>query len=170
MCVKEVLRVLSEKKKDPDSTSEERKRKTVSGSGSYPYLHWRSHVLQCTRNTRSCITGHPVWYKMQVVMDCFKGSVHDFFLQNLTVEILKNLLTNPLRKPWGRANTLQKIYSILKTPFICWMWMQCDAIRWNIFGGNVVLDRFNKASRDEDILYDQMYKSLDMIVFLLWWF
>ena len=37
--------------------------------------------------------------------------------------------------------------------------VQCDAIRSEQFFEDVVLDRFNMAYRDEDIILDQIYKN-----------
>ena len=34
--------------------------------------------------------------------------------------------------------------------------VQCDAIRWNNFCGDVASDSFNKTSRDEDNTLDQI--------------
>ena len=38
--------------------------------------------------------------------------------------------------------------------------IQCDATRWEQFCGDVFLDSFNKASRDEDKILDQIYRSM----------
>ena len=44
--------------------------------------------------------------------------------------------------------------------------VQCDAIRWEQFCGDVVLDRFNMASRDETKFYTKYIKE-NMFGFLL---
>ena len=50
------------------------------------------------------------------------------------------------------------------TPYPFYSVMQSDG---NIFCGDVVLDSFNEASRDEDNILDQVYKSKYVRIFIM---
>ena len=42
--------------------------------GYFTRVHWTSHFLQCTRNTRPCLTGHPVYRRTTNNVPGYRGT------------------------------------------------------------------------------------------------
>ena len=106
--------------------------------------------LQGTRNTRSCLTGHPVKY---IFWSKLKVGIPDL---NRCQQTSSSSVSHWQPSPEHFFNKLlYYLYSVTKSYA-------------NSFWGDVVLDTLNNVSRDEDNILNQIYKA--NMWFLLWWF